>query len=153
MTNTEVEIKRSDNSWSWGILSRHWIKINGEYMLKRIKIIQTPMFTVLLTKIYKTDSERYPHDHHRSFISFIISGGYIERVFSDPIDLDKYTTRHHHTWSFHAMPTSKAHTITYVEKPLWTLVFAGRMKNDFTFWTPEGKVDYREYGTGEKLNG
>jgi hypothetical protein len=147
MTTTEIKIERSKTSWSWALLGRHWVKINGKYMLKRLRIIQTPWFAILLTKIYKPDSERYPHSHQRGAVSFIISGGYTELVYTDSKDLGVNHMRYHGRWSFHTIPLSIAHTITYVEKPLWTLLFAGPMTGEFLFWTPEGKVSYNDYGT------
>jgi hypothetical protein len=144
-----ITIKRRTVTWKWALLQRHWVKINGEYMLKRLKIIQTPWFAIHLTKIYKPDSERYPHTHFRSAISWIISGGYTECIYTDPKDLGVSHMRYHGRWSFHTIPTSQAHSITWVGKPLWTLLFAGRVKNDFVFWTPDGKIPYSDYGRDE----
>jgi hypothetical protein len=146
MIASDVTIKRRTTTWSWALLQRHWVKINDEYMLKRLKIVQTPWFAVLLTKIYKPDSERYPHSHFRSAVSLILSGGYTERVFSDPADLSKFIVRSNRRWSLHTIPTSIAHSITRVEKPLWTLLLAGPTTGEFVFWTPDGKIDYTEYG-------
>jgi hypothetical protein len=148
MIASDVKIERRTTTWKWSLLGFHWVQINGEYMLKRLKIIQTPWFSVLLTKIYKPDSERYPHSHFRPAVSFILSGGYTEQVYRDPADLSEFIVRRHRRGSFHIIPLAVAHTITRVEKPLWTLLFTGPVKGEFVFWTPEGKVDYREYGTG-----
>jgi len=150
MSDKEVIIDRKTTNWNWALLQPHSVKINGEYMLKRLKIIQTPWFAVHLTKIYKPDSERYPHSHYRSAISFIISGGYREVVFTDPNDLDIHHYRRHGRWSFHTIPISIAHNIVRVNKdePLWTLLFAGPVTGDFVFWTPDGKIPYSDYGTG-----
>ena len=152
MSDDKVTIERLNTGYKWSLFGRQWVKINGRYMLKRLKIIQTPYFAILLTKIYRPDSERYPHTHFRSAVSFIISGGYVEKVYTEQEYLSSYHHRYHNRWSFHTIPKSIAHTITKVDKPLWTLLFAGRMKGEFVFWTPEGKIDYREYGRDRERN-
>jgi hypothetical protein len=149
MPDNEVIIKRRTTNWKWAILQPHTVKINGQYMLKRLKIIQTPWFAILLTKIYKPDSERYPHSHYRPAISWILSGGYTERIYRNPQDLSAYNIKRHVRWSFHTIPAEQAHSIRRVDKPLWTLLFAGPVTGEFVFWTPDGKVDYTEYGTGK----
>jgi hypothetical protein len=43
------------------------------------------------------------------------------------------------------MPISKAHNIIAVHGKLRTLVLAGRSRGTWSFWTPAGKVDWREH--------
>jgi hypothetical protein len=141
-----VEIRRSRTSWSWGFMRKHWVTFDGAVFNKRLQIVQCPWFAVLLTKIYRPDTERDPHTHHRSFASWIISGGYTEKVFRDPGNLGDMLMRTHGRWSVHVLRNDTAHTITSIEKPLWTLVFCGPMSASFDFWTPSGKkVNWKDY--------
>lgn len=139
-------ITRSRSSWRWGLLTPHWSKINGKYFVRRLQIVQAPWFAVLLTKICKADTDRDPHNHSRSFISFILSGGYTEEVYSDPEDLSVKRVRVHRRFSCHVMRSAEAHSITEIQEPLRTLAFCGRMKDELSFWTPEGRVSWRLYG-------
>lgn len=142
----------------WGINRDYWVRIGDEPFLDRRVIVICPWFAVLLTEIYKPDSDqRDPHDHSRWFASWVISGGYTEDVYSDPADLaGSRRSRRHRRWSVHAMPASRAHTITAVDKILRTLVIAGRSRGTWAFWTPRGKVDWKAYGqsvTDVKVSG
>jgi hypothetical protein len=46
--------------------------------------------------IYQPDDDRDPHDHPWPFVSFVIRGGYAERLFAD---LDVSTVRERRRWS------------------------------------------------------
>jgi hypothetical protein len=138
--------ERKDGGLSrWGVNRPYWVRVGDEPFLDRKVLVICPWFGVFLTEIYKPDAGRAPHDHSRTFASLILSGGYTELVYSDPA-CARLRVRHHERWSFHVMPRSKAHTITEVHGRLRTLVFAGKSRGTWAFWTAQGKVDWKTYG-------
>jgi hypothetical protein len=126
-------------------MQRHWVRVGGEPFLDRLQIVQTPWFSVLLTKIHSPDTGRDPHDHSRQFASLILSGAYWEQIYTNPADLNTTMLKFHPRWSWHVMPSAWAHKITNVSDPLWTLVFAGKHLGTWSFWTQDGKVDWKNY--------
>jgi len=141
---TRLETKRSTASPRWGVWQRHWVEVGGEPFLDRRQVIQTPWCAVLLTRIYQIDG-RDPHDHSRWFASWIISGRYQELVYDNPADLSDRQFRSHRRWSWYVLRTDQAHRIIGLRQPLWTLVVAGRHRGTWSFWTPDGKVDWKIY--------
>jgi len=131
----------------WGVNRAYWVRVGGEPFLDRRVLAICPWFAVLLSDIHGPDTARDPHDHSRSFVSWVLSGGYTELVYDDPAALGLPLRRTHRRWSFHVMPASRAHSITDVTKPLRTLVFAGRSRGTWSFWTAQGKVDWKAYGS------
>lgn len=141
----EMQTSRSTVSPRWGIWQKHWVRVSGEPFLDRRQIVQTPWFSVLLTRIHQTDG-RDPHDHSRWFASWIIKGGYRESVYSDPGSIGNSFSREHKRWSWHVLRPDQAHRITGITHPLTTLLVAGQHRGTWSFWTPDGKVDWKEYG-------
>jgi hypothetical protein len=154
---------RSPRSPRWDLLGRYQVRVDGRLMLDRLRLVQTPLFAILVTRILEPDPGRDPHDHSRSFMSWILRGGYTERVFPRPdararslartdcqgwaSDLLRHGFEHRHRrWSAHVMPSRWAHSITHVEAGTLTLVLAGRYRGDWSFWTPDGPVLRPDYG-------
>lgn len=132
----------------WGVNYDYWVSVGDTPFLDRKVLVICPWFGVFLTDIHKPDTGRDPHDHSRPFISVILSGGYTEKVHDDPAKRNSFrafTWKQHARWSAHRMRTSEAHTITLVAKNTRTLVFAGRSRGTWSFWTPDGLVDWKEY--------
>lgn len=140
---------RSGRSPRWGLMARHRVTVGGKPFITRRQVVQTPLFSVLVSRIHGPDEGRDPHGHSRWFASLILTGGYGEIVFLDPADLPEVRIRRHRRWSVHVMRPGHAHLITSVRHPLRTVVIAGRHRGTWHFWTPAGRVDWREYGAGE----
>ena len=115
-------------------------------MLDRLRVVQCPWFAVLLTRICGADQARDPHNHSRPFLTLILSGSYIERVWADPRDLQRSRMRGHSRLSLMYMPQTWAHRITEISGRPLTLVLAGRHHGTWSFWTTQGPVDWRDYG-------
>jgi hypothetical protein len=130
------------------------IRQDGRPYLDRLRIVQTPWFSVLLHRIHEPDLDRHPHDHPWPFASLILSGSYEERVWDNPADLRSSRIRMHPRFSLKRMKLSQAHRITSLgPQPLWTLVLAGRRRKSWRFWTADGPVDWRNYpGAGERAD-
>jgi hypothetical protein len=138
---------RSAKSGRWAFCGKYKVIVDGELFLARRRT-QCPWLGVLLTRIYRPDGDRAPHNHSRWFASWILRGGYTECVYGDPADLSSCEYREHRRWSWHVMPRSKAHRITEITGPLLTLVVTGRQVDggSFDFWTPAGPVSKDVYG-------
>lgn len=128
----------------WGVNRPYWVRVGDEPFLDRRVLFICPWAAVLLSDIHGPDTGRDPHDHSRPFISWVLSGGYAELVYDDPSGLSA-RARFHRRWSVHRMPVGKAHSITEVTGPLRTLVIAGRSRGTWSFWTRDGKVDWKLY--------
>jgi len=127
-------------------MGRYQVRVGGELFLDRLRVVQVPWFAVLLTRIYADDLDRDPHNHSRAFVTFIVSGGYAERVWNTSRVTGEGHVREHRRFSLRFLPQSWAHQITRVDGPLRTFVIAGRHHGTFHFWTAQGPVDWRDYG-------
>ncbi len=130
----------------WAGIRHYQVSVGDDVFIDRWRLLTVPALTVLVTRIFGPDSGRDPHDHARSFISLAVSGGYTEKVW-DTRDMSRPpVTRHHRPWRPYLLRRSQAHTITQVSGKLRTIVLAGPHHGTFRFWTPEGPVDYKDYG-------
>jgi hypothetical protein len=108
--------------------------------------VQCPWFALLATRIYLPDPDRDPHDHSRWFATFIVSGGYRERVWDDPRDLSASRERYHRRFSVMVLRRTQAHRITRIDGKVRTFIVAGPWREDFRFWTAGGPVRRGDYG-------
>jgi hypothetical protein len=138
---------------SWAFLK--WADIEdandpNRVYLRRLRVLQTPWFAWYIHWIYLSDKDRDPHDHPFAFWSFILRGGYEERLY--PIEPGVgLTDGHYHKrrWlpmSWHKMPQNLAHMITDLYPGTITMIFAGRKQEAgrWGFYTP-AYVNYKEY--------
>lgn len=126
-------------------------KNNGPF-LDRLRLFQTPWFSIFLHRIHQPDVDRDPHDHPWPFVSVILSGSYEERVWADKnrVRNDVHSMAFlRRRFSVHRMSRKRAHKITEVNGQLWTLVFTGPRSRNWGFWTPDGLVPWRDYLGGD----
>ena len=109
-----------------GIGSSHIITRTGNYMLKRWGI-WTPLFTILFSKIFPI--KQIPHNHEGSFISFLLWGSYVEIV--NGVAKKK-------NW-INKLSYNQFHEIK-ADKPVYTLMFMGSIKNEMTSGIVNDKV-------------
>ena len=133
----------------WAFMQGFQVAKNGFPYLDRLRIVQTPAFSVLLHRIHQPDVDRDPHDHPWPFASLILSGSYRESVWDvregSPRAAVPDHVRERPRWSLRTVGLGQAHMITRVDGVLWTLVLTGRRRESWRFWTPAGPVDWREY--------
>jgi hypothetical protein len=125
------------------------VMLEGRPYLDRLRVVQTPFFSVLLHRIHGPDPGRDAHDHPWWFASLILSGSYDERVWvtaGGKQSIGDGHASHRRRFSLHSMPLDRAHRITDVHGVLWTLVLTGRRGPTWRFWTTEGPVDWKDYG-------
>ena len=121
--------------WRWKDI--YW---QGELYLRRLILVQCPLFSIMLHWIKQPDKQRHLHDHPVSMLSIILSGCYIEVI--NPYGQHRPIL---HTW-YNWIPNHKAHKITAV--PIGgtiTLCFAGPRRQEWGFFTEQGKIHWQEY--------
>lgn len=138
----------------WALLSREIIRTRDgrDVLIDRFRIVKSPWFSVYLHDLATPDSGA-PHDHPFTFWSLVLRGSYTERI--TPIREaygmryalhERYSYLHRRTWtSWHKMPLHHAHLIVDVEPRTKTVVFAGRRRQCWGFWTEDGFVNWQQY--------
>lgn len=130
----------------WAFLKGFQIVKNGMPYLDRLRVVQTPLFSVYLHRIHTPDMDRDPHTHPWAFASVVLSGGYRETVWDDPGESWKCRRRERGRFSVGSLNRVQAHRITEVSGVLWTLVVTGPRRGSWGFWTQDGFVDWKKYG-------
>lgn len=127
---------------------------NGIPYLFRLRIIQTPLFGVYLHDIYEPDGDRDSHNHPWSFVSIVLRGSYVERVYSDPEHSDEYVEKTHTRFSAHRMGKTEAHRIIYAAPGLKTLILVGRRDSKgWGFFVDRRYVPWQEYESLRETEG
>lgn len=149
-------------SWRWTD-----VVLNGELYLRRLHLVQTPWFSIMLHWIQRPDSQPDMHDHPVSFWSFLVRGWYIEatpsgprmycslprrlsgklrrellRGYKGPAALERalFTPK-----AINRKRATDKHRIIVSHPNMLTLVFAGPVVRSWGFHTPKGWVPWREY--------
>jgi hypothetical protein len=105
---------------------------DGSVYLWRLYILSTPWFGLMLHRIFRPDRQRDLHDHPWNFLSVIVLGWYGENI-QRPGGGQQYVKRRRFNFKF----AEDRHSIRTVSRvPVWTLVFTGRRRRDWGFWTP-----------------
>ena len=143
-TTAKVTGQRSPR---WAIWQRMTIPcLDGTDYLVRLRIVQTPWFGVYLHDIHKDDQDRAPHNHPWSFLSLVVRGAYVERVYDDPCGKpDEYREQTHHARSVHRMGRTAAHRIVYATPGLKTLIVTGPRQASWGFFVGDEYIDWSEY--------
>jgi hypothetical protein len=132
-----VNVERTEHSQYWDLMRWYHVHVNGEPFLRRFRWIQTPLFAVYTTRIFRDDLDRPPHTHSRAFITIVLTGGYAELV-------NGTTAREHRRFRPRYIGHRDAHQITRVDGELRTLLLAGWRYRTWVYDTPGGKVDWRD---------
>jgi hypothetical protein len=118
----------------------------SDYM--RRWIFQHPFGTIRLHNIRLPDADPDLHDHPWDFVSFILRGGYVERVpcpGADPA-VGPFQTLTIEAGGINFRRATDAHRIDrLIGGSAWTLVFSGRRVRSWGFWTPFGFIPWRAY--------
>lgn len=135
----------------WAFLQKFRVEKAGEPFLFRLRVLQTPWFSVLIHHIQQDDLDRAPHDHPWPFASLILRGGYHELIWDEPSQLSESRSRTRKPGSFARIKLDQAHQITELRGDVWTLAFTGRHHGTWRFWTKEGPIDWRNYEAAQPL--
>lgn len=161
----------------WRLLERRDIHAagddTGDVYLRRLYLIDCPLFGVMLHNIRRPDQDRALHDHPFSFVSLILRGGYVEElelpdrirqlsrhdeIISATPDENPWALtdgqaifhrrRRHRAGSVLVRPAETLHRITTVAPDCWTLVVHGRRRRTWGFVEAGGEwTDWRTYTT------
>lgn len=117
--------------------------LRGELYLRRLHLIQTPWFAIMLHWIVKPDLQPDMHDHPVSFLSIPLRGGYIEEIpFSGHVRQWRWISSRR--WNY-KRATDRHRIPGTAPGGCLTLVFAGPVVRSWGFHTPKGWVPWREY--------
>lgn len=106
---------------------------------------------VRLHMIFTPDFDREFHDHPWTFVSLVLRGGYVERRPTSATpnwrrdgEEDSYDT-YRPPGSIALRRYTDRHRIISVEPDTLTLVIVFRKRQSWGFFTPRGKVHWRDY--------
>lgn len=119
----------------WGLWQTFVIGRQDNPMMKRIRMIQSPLGGIYLHLIYREDMDPVVHDHPWNFLRIVLRGGYVEDWTSDP-GWGPLGSREIRRWRPRWFPTSHAHRITHVAPGTVSLVVVGRKARVWGFWEP-----------------
>jgi hypothetical protein len=127
----------------WALNETFLIGGQANPMMKRWRLVQTPLFGVYVHFIYREDLDPVPHDHPWRFASLVLRGGYVEELHEHP-GSGQHRWVAHAVGSWHRFPLAYAHRIIAVGSHTTTLVFVGRKVRSWGFYDGPSWVDYRD---------
>lgn len=108
----------------WAVWDHNSIPRLGNPYIKRLRIVQTPLFGVFLHRHEGPDQGSTLHNHPWPFISFVLRGSYVESTPRRP-RLIRFVN---------CKPLGGRHRITYLCRvPTYTLVFVGPRMRRWSF--------------------
>ena len=110
----------------------------GEVYLTRWRLLETPLFGILLHRISAPDHDQELHDHPWSFLSLVLHGHYWEQ---SNLWLGERLVR---LWNFRS--AEHAHRISGIShRAVWTLVFRGPRRRTWGFYTADGWIPWHVF--------
>lgn len=144
-----IERRPFRHSQRWAFMRHMVIDQGGEPYLRRLYLVRTPWFQVMLHWIYQPDKDRAPHDHPWWFVSFILVGSYIEvhGTIDESGKWLKRTQRRLCRW-LSWKNSRDAHRILWVRSsfgwPVMTLVITGPRRKGWGFYEVNHKRNLRK---------
>lgn len=125
--------------------------LDGELYMERFALFETKYLSMRLHHIVREDRDRHLHDHPWDFASIVLGGNYTEvrpiaslpSLWRNGQEMCRPVERKVGSIAFRR--ASDRHMITRVSEGTWTLFITGMYRNKWGFFTPAGKVPYREY--------
>jgi len=117
------------------------VVLGGVLYLRRLHLIQTPWFAIMLHWIVRPDPQPDTHDHPVSFLSIMLRGWYWECVSGGRGEPGLCVFRR---W-FNFKRATDRHRIVATSPSCVSLVFAGPVVRSWGFHTARGWVPWREY--------
>lgn len=103
--------------------------------LRRLYLVRTPLFSIMVHRILRPDPDRHVHDHPWDFLSILLRGRYSE-LRNNRIRIRQW---------FNFCRAEGAHRITHVSDNCLTLVITGPKRRSWGFHTEDGWVGWRDY--------
>lgn len=135
--------------WRWQDI--HWR--DGNLYLRKLYLARTPLGQVSVHWMFRPDPDRDPHDHPRSFISFVLRGGYTEERYTVVVP-PRPPARQTRLASTSLVRLSgdvayrraeELHRIAAIEPGTVTLVLWGRRRRPWGFHNGRVWVFWRDY--------
>jgi len=112
--------------------------------------LETPWFSIYLHYIAKSDEDLHPHNHPWNFTRLILWGSYTEDIWE--IEQTEYFGEktfyngnfQRNVLDFHRYSIPIFHKLK-LEKPVWTLVFAGPRLIEWGYLSTSGFIEAQEY--------
>lgn len=98
--------------------------------------LATRFGSVRFHHILRSDADRHLHDHPFSFITFLLSNGYVEHLQDRP----RWRPRFSVLWR----PAEMLHRLELIE-PVWTFVITGPVRREWGFMTEDGWIHHTKY--------
>lgn len=127
----------------WAFMKPRVIGDVEDPYLKRLYILVTPIFSIMLHRIYRPDEQRDLHDHPWNFLSILLWGWYTEQVEGGDMKRRR--------WFSFKKATDRHAIAVCTRKPVWSLVFTGRRQRVWGFWV-DGGTRFVPFDKYERLN-
>jgi len=119
----------------WGFMERFELPDYDDptrNYLTRLRVVQTPWFGVYLHRMDGPDPRPTLHDHPWPFVSFVLRGGYTERIAYGETDGVAVTR-------VNVKRAQDVHSITRLHRtPTWTLMLVGRRRRVWGYLDQDG---------------
>lgn len=127
----------------WALWETFVIGRQANPMMKRVRLIQTPIGGIYLHFIYREDLDPWRHDHPWNFARMVLRGGYDEE-YSGPAYGATGHARTLRPFRPGYVPTDASHRITRVLPGTVSLVIVGRKRRTWGFWLPSTRLPFAE---------
>lgn len=124
---------RSGSRWAFW----RWtdVRFQGRLYLRRLHLVKTPLFSVMLHWFHGPDPEECLHDHPVALLSLVLRGNYVE---------EREDGYHQRSWFNLITPTAR-HRVMAISPGTLTLALAGPKVREWGYHTSEGFVHWRTF--------
>lgn len=125
-------------------MERYWLRAENEAQ---------DITTVRVHRIVGPDIDAAMHDHPWGFVSIVLRGGYWERrpisinpcFMRNATNIEQYNETYRRAGSIAYRRATDRHRIVHVDNDTWTLFIAREKIQWWGFYTPQGKIYYKDY--------
>ena len=121
---------------------------DGSLYLRRFVMRKAPERSHYLHHIVRSDRDRCLHDHPRTFLIFVLWGGYWEHLSEGVRWRGPGSVRRMAAETRHRVELRKRKNGS--EIPAWTFCVVGPKIREWGFWAKDGWTPYREFLAGDR---
>lgn len=130
----------------------HLFHADGSLYMERWSLFEMRWLSARLHHITTHDYDRALHDHPWNFASIVLRGGYVENrpETVEPCfegDAERCSQTYRMAGSIAFRRATDRHAITSVLRNTYSLFIYGRALQWWGFYTPSGKVYFRDYAS------
>ena len=136
----------------WVYRKGHLLHADGSLYMGRWTLFETRWLSARLHHIATPDLDRHLHDHPWNFLSIVLAGGYVEErpwtiepCFWSDSDSEIKIASYRSPGSVALRRATDRHLISFVQSDTWSLFIYGRVRQWWGFFTPAGKVFWKNY--------